>query len=143
MFVDMQNKILERLQAKIADVPTYREDDIANVPELRQKSPAITVIYNGFEVISEQPGNYRGAKLRQEWLIVVTAKSAARRGGTEDALDDAGALAGRVIKALLGFQPSPGAYLRLTDAPGPEYDAGYCYLPLAFFVESHVSGDAA
>jgi hypothetical protein len=25
-----------------------------------------------------------------------------------------------------------GKYLRLSEAPGPEYDAGYCHLPLAF-----------
>jgi len=141
MFSDMEAAIVARLQAKIADVPTYTEDDISRVPELRQKAPAIVVVYNGYEVAAEQAGNYKAAKLRQEWLIVATSKSATARGGTGEAKGAAGDLSDRIIRALLGFTPRPGAYLRLSDAPGPEYDAGYCYLPLSFFVEATVKAD--
>jgi hypothetical protein len=53
-------------------------------------------------------------------------------GESNVARDQAGAIAEQVLSALLGYHLGGGRYLRLADSPGPEYDAGYCHLPLAF-----------
>ena len=75
---------------------------------------------------------FQGQQIILDWYVVVAAKSARGNGNGNDARDQAGALAQQVVEALLGFNMGGGKYLRLGEAPGPEYDAGYCFLPLAF-----------
>jgi len=132
MFADAEQKIVDRLTAKVPAgvyVGTLRE--LEKVPEMRQKAPACWVIYDGFgvgEVIP--PGTVQ--RINMQWYVVVAAKSAKGNGQTSTARDEASALCTTVLQALLGFHLGEGRYLRLSDAPGPEYDGGYCHVPLAF-----------
>ena len=64
--------------------------------------------------------------------VVVTAKNARERGDNAQARDEAANLCQIVVESLLGYHLGGGRYLRLGDAPGPEYDAGYCQVPIAF-----------
>ena len=146
MYAAQEQSILDRLRAKIPDhdgqpvtVEPLRE--LERVPQLRQKAPAVWVIYDGFTVgdtVTSVPGVQQ---VRLEWFVVIAAKSAKGQGDVEAARDMASALADRVMRALLGFNLGGGQYLRLGEAPGPEYDAGYCHLPLAFTCAATFKGE--
>jgi len=134
MFHEQEQRILDRLVERLGpDVTVAPMREIERVPELRQRAPAAWVIYDGFRT-GPQNGDPR-AQVQQlvlDWYVVVAAKSARGNGEGNDARDQAGALAAKAIEALLGFDMGGGKFLRLGEAPGPEYDAGYCFLPIAF-----------
>lgn len=133
MFSDLEAKIIARLRDKLGGAVTVEPlREIERVPELRQKAPAAWVIYDGYR-LGDSNINVPGVQqIIMEWFVVVAAKSARGNGDTDGARDMAGELAANVIDALLGYDLGGGKRLRLADAPGPEYDAGYCHLPLAF-----------
>lgn len=132
MFADTEQKIIDRLRAKLPpDVTVEPLRELERVPQMRQKAPAAWVIYDGYDVGSAvPPGGVQ--QITQDWYVVVAAKSARGNGDVNAARDEAGALADAVLKALLGYHLGGGRYLQLRPAAGPEYDAGYCHLPLAF-----------
>lgn len=136
MFADIEQKIIDRLRAKLGeDVSVEPLRELERVPSLRQKAPAAWVIYDGYKLGAAIPGQAQGVPVQQvelEWFVVLAAKSARGNGDPTDARDQAADMAAKVIEALLGFPVGGGKYLRLSDAPGPEYDAGYCHLPLSF-----------
>lgn len=137
MFAEIEQKIIDRLRAVI---PTHDGEavtveplrELERVPQLRQKAPAVWVIYDGFTVGDSSPNIPNVQQVRLEWFVVVASKSARGQGDVEAARDMASAITARVMQALLGFHIGGGQYLRLGEAPGPEYDAGYCHVPLAF-----------
>lgn len=133
MFADIESKIIDRLRNKLGGAVTVEPlREIERVPELRQKAPAAWVIYDGYR-LGDSNINVPGVQqIIMEWFVVVAAKSARGNGDTDSARDMAGELAASVIDALLGYDLGGGKRLRLAEAPGPEYDAGYCHLPLAF-----------
>ena len=132
MFADTEQKIIDRLKAKLPpEVHVAPMRELERVPEMRKKAPAVWVIHDGYTVGAViPPGTVQ--QIRQEWFVVVAAKSARGNGDTDAARDQAGEIAEQVLAALLGFHLGGGKYLQLGDAPGPEYDAGYCHVPLAF-----------
>jgi phage gp37-like protein len=146
MFADLEQKILDRLRERIPELdgePVSVEPlrEIERVPQLRQKAPAVWVIYDGFTLADSTPNVPGIQQVRLEWFVVVAAKSARGAGDTVAARDMAAALATRVMEALLGFHLGGGRYLRLGEAPGPEYDGGYCHLPLAFTCAATFKGE--
>lgn len=132
MFAETEQKIIERLRATMPETTTVEPlRELERVPELRQRAPAVFVIYDGFTV-GESLANGAVQRITQEWFVVVAAKSARGNGSEAAARDQAAAMCSQVLEALLGFHLGGGSYLRLSDAPGPEYDGGYCHVPLAF-----------
>jgi hypothetical protein len=133
MFADFEDKILARLRAKLdPGVHVGPERDLERVPSLRQKAPAVWVVYNGFTIGSRIENVPQVANIVQQWYVVITTKSAKGNGAVESARYEAGLLCEQVIAALLGFDMGRGHRLRLEEAPGAQYDAGYCQVPLAF-----------
>jgi hypothetical protein len=133
MFADTEQKILDRLTAKLPPGTTVLPlRELERVPEYRQKTPAVFVIYDGYSVGQAIANVPAIQQIVQDWYVVCAAKSARGNGETSAARDAASELAGQVLAALLGFDLGGGRYLRLSDAPGPEYDGGYCHVPLAF-----------
>lgn len=132
MFHDIEQKIVDRLKAVLpAEVHVDTLHELERVPELRQKAPAVWVIYDGFSVGPKVlPGNVQ--QVVQEWFVVIAAKSAKGRGDSSAARDEVSEIALQVLQALLGYHLGGGKYLHLSDAPGPEYSAGFAHLPLAF-----------
>ena len=133
MFAKAEAAILARLKAQLpGDVHVGPLRDLEMVAQYRQKAPAVWLIYDGYEAGERiAPLNYV-QKVTQQWYAVIATKSAKGSGTVTEAQDQASELCELVLAALLGFQVSPGAHLRLEDAPGPEYDAGYCHVPIAF-----------
>lgn len=131
MFATTEQQILDRLREKLPGVTVEPLRELERVPELRQKAPAVFVIYDGFRV-GDSTASGAIQQITQDWFVVCAAKSARGNGDTNAARDMAADLADKVLAALLGYHLGGGKYLRLQEAPGPEYDGGYCHLPLAF-----------
>lgn len=140
MFETMENAITERLRAKLQDATVITHDEADSVPELRQKAPFVAVIYDGFD-IAETIAEGRIANIEHQWLIVCGAKTARARGNPIDARNQAGDIALRVVGALAGFAVGSGRRMRLEPSLGPEYDGGFCYMPLQFSVRATIKGD--
>lgn len=133
MYADIESKILTRLRAKLGGAVTIEPlREVERVPELRQRAPAAWVIYDGYRPGESIPNHPHVQQIVMDWFVVVAAKSARGNGEVDDARDMAADLANKVIEALIGYDIGGGKRLRLAEAPGPEYDAGYCHLPLAF-----------
>ncbi len=131
MFADTEQIIIDRLKSKLPDITVEPLRELERVPELRQKAPAVFVIYDGYTV-GDAIANSVIQGIVQEWYIVIATKSARGNGNVTAARDQAADVCEKVLAALLGFHLGGGRYLRLADAPGPEYDGGYCHVPLAF-----------
>lgn len=133
MFADIEQKIIDRLRERLGPTVTVEpERELDRIPKLKQKAPAVFVMYDGYApgaTIENVPGVQQ---IVLEWWIVVAARSALGAGESNVARDEAGALALSVVESLLGFHVGGGKHLRLSAAPGPEYDSGYCHIPLAF-----------
>lgn len=133
MFAAKEAAIIAQLKAVLpAGTHVASLDDLERVPELRQRAPAAWVIYDGYSVAQRIKGVGHVVQIRQEWYVVVATKSARGSGGVEAARSEASDLCDLVITALAGFDLGAGNHLQVEDAPGPEYDGGYCHVPLAF-----------
>lgn len=133
MFATVETSIITRLRAKLgASVTVEPLRELERVPELRQKAPAVFVIYDGYSVGETIVPTGQIQQIVHEWYVVCVGKSAKGNGNTDAARDIASDLAEQVLHALLGYDVGGGKHLRLSDAPGPEYDGGYCHVPLAF-----------
>jgi len=132
MWATQEAQIIARLQQVLgAGVHVGAVRDLERVPQLRQRAPAAWVVYDGYTPAAVI-GNGSPQQITQDWFVVITAKSARGAGDEAAARDEAAALCEQVLGALLGFHLGGGKFLRLAPAPGPEYDGGYCHVPLAF-----------
>ncbi len=131
MFASTEQAIIDRLKARLPGVHVGALRELEAVPEMRQKAPAAWVIYDGYD-IGDAVGSGAVQQVVQSWFVVVACKSARGNGDPAAARDLAAELCEQVLQALLGFHLGHGHYLRLQPAPGPEYDGGYCHVPLAF-----------
>lgn len=109
--------------------------DLAGVTEERQITPAVHVVYQGYQV-QETSANGLVARVQQSWLVVVATRNVRALKVGDPARAEAGALAAGVLQALMGWKPASAAKpLTLTSAPNARYTAGCQYLPLAFSTE--------
>jgi phage gp37-like protein len=142
MFAEHEQTILARLRSKLAEgVHVHAVDEAEKKPELRQLSPAVFVAYDGLTPTGEGSQNGRVVQVRHEWVIVCSAESAIGAGDNHAAKVEAGRLAAGVICALAGFHLGQGKYLQLSESPGPEFESGYCWLPLIFTHTATMRGD--
>ena len=141
MFADAEQKIIDRLRDRLGEgVAVHTLDEIERAQQLRQRAPAVFVVYDGY-TIGEAVGNGAVQAITQDWIVVCAAKSAAGAGNSDAAKAAASQLCAQVLNALLGFNLGGGNFLKLADAPGPEYDGGYCHVPLAFQSRATFRGD--
>lgn len=137
-FAEVEQAIVNRLIARMpAGTTVLPMRELERVPEYRQKAPAVFVIFDGYSVGEAIVPTGQIQRVTMEWYVVAVAKSAKGNGNTDAARDAASALCEQVLQALLGYDVGKdagegGKFLRLSDAPGPEYDGGYCHVPLAF-----------
>lgn len=132
MFANIEQKIVDRLTAGMPDgVRILKQSEMDEARDLRQMAPFVAVVYDGFSP-GQTIANGMVQQVNQDWYIVVGTKSARGRGENTAARDQAGQYAEQVLSLLLGLNLGGGAYLRLRESPGPEYEEGYCYLPIGF-----------
>lgn len=143
MFATVETAIINRLREKLgAGVTVEPMRELERVPELRKKAPAVFVIYDGYRVGETIGPTGQVQQVVHEWYVVCVGQSAKGNGNTDAARDIAAGLCDQVLQALLGYDVGGGKHLRLSDAPGPEYDGGYCHVPLAFTNKATFKGQS-
>lgn len=126
-------RLQERLAAQVPAVHVLTSPDLDGVLEEQQLTPAVHLIYQGYQVLEQRPN---GVLLEQTWLAVVACRNVRQLSSGQAARQQAGRLAFAVLKALLGYKPPEcSAPLRLASAPPAGYSGGHQYLPLAFTAE--------
>jgi phage gp37-like protein len=132
MFRDIESAIVDRLKSKMpAGVQVVTFADLARVPDYRNKSPAVFVVYDGFApVATPGPTIPQVQSIDVKFVIVVTTKNAAGNGIGTAARDESAVLEQTAVEALIGLHVGGGKYLRLSGGQAAEYDAGYSYTPI-------------
>lgn len=138
-FLALEGVLLARLADQLADlsprVHVLAAVDLAGVTEATQVTPAVHVVYQGYNP-TESRSDGSAARIEQTWLVTVATRNMSTLGTGKAARTDAGLIARRVLKALMGYKPEPGSKpLRLTGGPGAGFNAGFQYLPMAFVAE--------
>jgi hypothetical protein len=138
MFHGTEQSIIDRLTGQLPEgTRLLRHAELDEATDARQLAPFVAIVYDGFTPGEFVPPGYV-QKINQEWYVVVGTKSAKKNGKNLAARDAAGELAETILGLLLGYAiknasgSATGAYLRLRESPGPEYQDGYCYLPIGF-----------
>lgn len=142
MFAAMEQAIVDRLTARFPDsIKVASLAELSRVPELRNKAPAVFVVFEGYEPAAVNTNVPHIQQVVMSWAVVCVAKNASGGGENLAAKGDVSDMAGTVLESLLGFMAAPSVRLNLAGAPGPEYDAGFCYLPIGFSCRSTFKGD--
>lgn len=133
MFSAAEQKIIERLTSGMPEgVKVLQQSDLDEMSDLRQKAPFVAVVYDGYTPGDTIAPTGHVQRISQDWWVVIGTRSAKGAGKTIKARDAAGELANTVLSLLLGYHLGSASYLRLRESPGPEYEDGYCYLPIGF-----------
>lgn len=136
MFLDIQDAIVDRLKAAEPDAHIAIADELADLEERQQRTPAIHVIYQGYTPTRDL-GEGHIQEIQTVWTVVVAVRSA-REGGTRE---QAGPLLDAAFTALAGQRPTPDTSpLRLQAGPGSVHRPGFSYYPLTFATRQTVRG---
>ena len=135
----LEPQIMARLAEKLADltpkVHVLAAADLAGVTEGTQVTPAVHVVYQNYRVL-ESRSDGAAARVELTWLTIIATKNVKDTRSGAAARADAGLIAARVAKALMGFKAEAASKpLRLSQGPGAGFSNGFAYLPLAFVAE--------
>ncbi len=138
MFTDVESALVERLKAELPDVHVLTAMELSEIEEDRQPTPAVHVIYNGYQVTESPRPDGKTVRISQRWLTVIAVRNLRGRGKNDAARQDAIPLAQTLAGSLMGFQPLPkdAGPMRLETAPVPGGQNGFLYVPLAWSVET-------
>lgn len=139
-FMALEPLLLARLTEQLADLSPHvhvlAAVDLSGVTEDTQPTPAVHLVYQGYRVVESGSSTGLMARVEQSWLATVATRNVRQLKSGQAARADAGAIARRVARALMGFKPAGSSKpLRLADAPQAGFTAGFMYLPLAFVAE--------
>lgn len=147
-FLAAEPLIVQRLRAVLpAEVHVLPAADLASVAAENQPTPAVHVLYDGYQVNDARTG--AAVAIEQGWLTVIVTRNVADIEQGHNARQDAGPLAALVMDALYrhrlraeGGQVLGSGPLRLTSAPSPGFADGRFYLPLGWTCPVNFVSDA-
>lgn len=149
----LQDELVDHLARALADVrPAVHiltPSDLASETDTTKAAakttaaahpvPAVNVVYMGHRPGStedRQRSDGRALLLQQLFVCEVVTRNVRSLKAGSAARADGGQLAARVLLALMGTRlPSAASPLRLKQGPGPVYQGGMQYLPLALDVD--------
>ena len=133
----LEGLIETRLQSQLSDaLLILRAASIQGMP--RQFNYSVHIIPNEIE-IDEQRRNQ--VALSETVYVVTVVRHAGSQSTGVDSRLEAGPILVQIIQALLGWTPDEACEpLRMTNAPSPEFDAGFGFYPLAFKTRYVLSG---
>lgn len=125
--------MIDRLRELLpATVKVMSVADLAGVASNSQVTPAVHVIYGGFDVL-ESTSTKRGARVRQTWYAVPVVRNVASQIHGAGARDAASPIIDDVLDALMGWKPNDSFQaLEAVKPPAPLFNQGLGYFPLAF-----------
>ncbi|MDO5289343.1 MAG: hypothetical protein Q4F13_06875 [Pseudomonadota bacterium] len=147
-FLAAEPLIVQRLQAVLPpQVHVLTAAELAQVAGSQQPTPAVHVLYRGYQVDDSRTGAFAGVE--QSWLTVAVARNVADIEQGYHARQAAGPLAAQVMDALYRHrlrdaqgQPIGMGPLRLDAAPAPGFEDGHFYLPLGWLCPVSFRSDA-
>lgn len=147
-FLAAEPLIIARLRAALpADVHVLAAADVAAVSAEQQPTPAVHVLYSGYEATDASTGAF--ATIEQSWLTVVVTRNVADIESGFHARQAAGPLAAQVIAALHRHRlrsaegrPMGARPLQIDTPPSPGFADGRFYLPLAWRCPVNFVSDA-
>lgn len=140
--MQLEAALVQAVQAATAGIsPAVRVltgADIADAKDVAQISPAVHVVYGGYQVAEAAGKQWR---LVHRWYLVaaVRASAGARASAksSQAARQSAGQLAALVAGALAGESlPGAAGVLELITPPAPQYHDGLHLLPVALQAQS-------
>lgn len=137
-FMALETPLVELVNQAVAGmspaVHVLTAADLGEVRESAQHTPAVHVIYGGYQVAEAAGTQWR---LLHRWYVVAAVRNVAQARSGQAARRGAGALAARVTAALAGSSLSGATKpLELITPPPARYSAGFSYIPSAFQVET-------
>lgn len=133
MFADIEQRIIGRLQERLGpDVFVASADTPDSAKELRQRAPAVWVVYEGHDIGADIPNVPGVQQLILIWSLVIQTRSAKGNGGALEARKQASDLIVQIIESLLGMPVGAGRVLRLEPSEGSEYSAGFSLTRMRF-----------
>lgn len=138
-FLALEACLVERLAQQLCElaprVHVLQAASLAGVTEDKQLTPAVHVVYQGYRIV-EARSDGALVRVQQTWLATVAVKNMRGLRSGAAAREDAGLIAARVARSLMGYKPALCLKpLQLVDAPAAGFSGGYQYLPLAFEAE--------
>lgn len=128
--------LLERLGAYLpSGVRLLTAPDLEGVREGAQITPAVYLLYDGYQVVEVAPGG-DPTRVATRWLTVATVRNVRAITSGAPAREDAAPILDAIYLALAGWKP-PGLSrpIQLDEAPAALYTAGYLYCPLGWRLE--------
>lgn len=132
MWTDIEQSLVDVLKTALPDVRVLTANDLKDVDEANQPTPAVHVIYNGYRVSESRPDGLI-SRVSQNWMTVIAVKNLRDRKRGSAARTDAVALAEKIAGALMGEKlPAAAGPLVLATAPAPGASDGFLYVPIAW-----------
>ncbi|MCH4295570.1 hypothetical protein MJ923_14775 [Shewanella sp. 3B26] len=125
----------DALKSLLADVPgvrkVYAQNELGDVDERAQVTPALHVLYQG-DTLPDSAQGGTNVQVKQTWLVVVACRLSLH--------ETPGKLIAGVLKAVAGKtatleNQTLGPFLRVPAAVKPRYTQSHAYFPLAFSVQ--------
>ena len=140
-FLAAEQLIIDRLNAvKLTGVTVYSADELADIEENSQYTPAYHVVYNGYT----QPDDDTGIgilQLPQEWLVIVAVRNYTQTLRGQDKRIDADLLCDNVLENMVGYKLSTKhKELKLVSAPQALQNGAFAYYPFAFQTNINIRG---
>jgi hypothetical protein len=136
MFLDVEDAIVDRLNERLAGTAVLTAEELSDINERQQVTPAVHVIYSGYRPTREV-GDGIVQEIETQWTVVIAVRSA-RRGGVRE---KAAPVMREVIKALAGWRPDKShSTLKLASAPSAAHNPGFSYYPVQFTTRESVRG---
>lgn len=133
-WLDTGRLIAARLHEQMPELADVQEAvSVATIEELTPAVPAALIIWDGDDVV-DTAGRGLMQSVHQRWMVVLAVRSAASSNTGEGIVRAAGPLLPKLMRALGGWEPSPGhdPLVRITSPLKPGFLAGYGYYPIAY-----------
>lgn len=125
----------EALKELLNDVPgiraVYAQNELGDVDERAQVTPALHVLYQG-DTLPETAQGGNSQQVKQIWLVVIACRLSIH--------ETPGILIAKVLRRLSGKTYSIngqliGPFVRVVTPVKPKYTVSHAYFPLAFSVQ--------
>jgi hypothetical protein len=139
--LELEPLLIDRLRSVLPpEVHVLTAAELASVAEDKQRTPAVHVVYDGFDVIQEGSGGL-AVEIEQRWLTVISVRNMGAYRSGALVREDAGPILTAVFERLTGWPPG-GEMERLRPArpPNAAYSQGFGYFPLLWRYRIFLNG---
>lgn len=125
----------DAIKAMLADVPkvraVYAQNELGDVDEKAQVTPALHVLYQG-DTLPETAQGGNSQQIKQTWLVVIACRLSIH--------ETPGELIANVLRHICGKThdingQKIGPFVRVVTPVKPKYTVSHAYFPLAFSVQ--------